>query len=295
MRRAQWFMACGWISAQWGEVTVGSLGDRDCLSVSTQGIKGAESTNSLWPSRREKCTTLWNSLQKKDFQNEKQHYSQLHHVMWSIRTFCHQACFCQRRKTKCQRLVVQEQSCLMCKQYIKSNSFTFSPQTCPPQMQTPQDSLPEQRRCSLQTDVTGEWMTHSIVASRQSDINALSGKSVCHLHSVYRSVFCGGGGHGRQEGQSVCDVRETQLFIFTIRLRSSVSALPFYPLGSSGTSAWQHCQCSTPRSDWWNTPGPSWLCGGEWLFSSSYDKWAVKARWKRTSGRWLPKHWRGTM
>ncbi len=51
-------------------------------------------------------------------------------------------------------------------------------------MQIPPDSYPEQRLCSLQIDVTSEWMTHSTVASLLSDINALSGKSVCHLHSV---------------------------------------------------------------------------------------------------------------
>lgn len=123
---------------------------------------------------------------------------------------------------------------------------------------------------SLQTDVSSEWMTHSIVPSLLSDIDTLSGKSVCH-QSVNACCVCAVGVGDRGTKCEWCGEHTTMVrssFIFHIK-KNTISFIPSYPRDSSGPSAWLGCLCSTPRSDWWNTPGPSLLCGGEWLSSSS--------------------------
>lgn len=118
-------------------------------------------------------------------------------------------------------------------------------------------------------------MNDSLYCSQPTIVQTLTHRvaKVSAISTVCMGLCCGGGGHERQ--------RDKVRMMWRRPLFPLVSSLPSYPRSSSGPSAWSRCHCSTPRSDWWNTPGPSWLCGGEWLSSSSCEKWAVKAQWKR--------------
>ena len=81
-------------------------------------------------------------------------------------------------------------------------------------------------------------------------------------------------------------------WIISFLTSGSRVSVPSYPRGSSGSTACPRCRCSTPRSDWWNTPTPAWLCGGGWSSSSSWRQTRRKqeeaggSRREEGGGRW---------